>query len=144
MALPCAGPWFSVEGKNEERGTPGVSYLRKLYVTVDGITVTMMKSRRTLVSMAHTAPITCAPRYTFTPFFSLLYPFSLYFILSLFLLLWFTDTSAEAWILFHSQAFLKTHSSFFSHSFSAIITEICLVRTNSILFGLYTDVIKCV
>uniref|UniRef100_A0A3P8WR70 Zonadhesin n=1 Tax=Cynoglossus semilaevis TaxID=244447 RepID=A0A3P8WR70_CYNSE len=44
------GPWFSVEGKNEERGQPGLSYLKKLYVTVDGITVTLMKSRRTLVS----------------------------------------------------------------------------------------------
>uniref|UniRef100_A0A8B9KT89 Zonadhesin, like n=1 Tax=Astyanax mexicanus TaxID=7994 RepID=A0A8B9KT89_ASTMX len=48
MARPCrnnTGPWFSVEGKNEERGLAGVSYLRKLYVTVDNITVTMMKSR---------------------------------------------------------------------------------------------------
>lgn len=54
----CAGPWFSVEGKNEERNVPGVSYLKKLYVTVNGITVTMMKSRKTLVSMApsHSLP----------------------------------------------------------------------------------------
>ncbi|XP_069042968.1 zonadhesin, like [Lepisosteus oculatus] len=44
------GPWFSVEGKNEERGMPGVSYLRKIYVTVNGVTVTLMKSRRTLVN----------------------------------------------------------------------------------------------
>uniref|UniRef100_UPI0037E8B019 zonadhesin, like n=1 Tax=Semicossyphus pulcher TaxID=241346 RepID=UPI0037E8B019 len=44
------GPWFSVEGKNEERGVSGVSYLKKLYVTVSGVTVTMMKSRRTLVN----------------------------------------------------------------------------------------------
>lgn len=51
---PCAGPWFSVEGKNEERGVPGVSYLRKLYVTVNGITVTLMKARRTLVSNIYT------------------------------------------------------------------------------------------
>lgn len=50
--MSCAGPWFSVEGKNEERKVPGVSYLKKLYVTVNGITVTMMKSRKTLVSMA--------------------------------------------------------------------------------------------
>lgn len=49
--LPCAGAWFSVEAKNEERGVAGVSYLRKLYVTVDGITVTLMKSSRTLVSI---------------------------------------------------------------------------------------------
>lgn len=49
--LPCAGPWFSVEAKNEERGVAGVSYLRKLYVTVDGITVTLMKSSTTLVSI---------------------------------------------------------------------------------------------
>uniref|UniRef100_A0A672PR82 Zonadhesin, like n=1 Tax=Sinocyclocheilus grahami TaxID=75366 RepID=A0A672PR82_SINGR len=48
--LGTAGPWFSIEGKNEERGVSGVSYLRKLYVTVDGITVTMMKNRRTLVN----------------------------------------------------------------------------------------------
>ncbi|KAG7224541.1 hypothetical protein INR49_014981 [Caranx melampygus] len=40
-------PWFSVEGKNEERGVSGVSYLRKVYVTVNGITVTLMKARRT-------------------------------------------------------------------------------------------------
>ncbi|XP_061525695.1 zonadhesin, like [Phycodurus eques] len=44
------GPWFSVEAKNEERGLPGVSYLRKLYITVDGITVTLMKAKRTLVN----------------------------------------------------------------------------------------------
>uniref|UniRef100_A0A3B4UYF2 Zonadhesin, like n=1 Tax=Seriola dumerili TaxID=41447 RepID=A0A3B4UYF2_SERDU len=53
LARTCknnTGPWFSVEGKNEERGVPGVSYLRKLYVTVNGITVTMMKARRTLVN----------------------------------------------------------------------------------------------
>lgn len=54
----CAGPWFSVEGKNEERNIPGVSYLKKLYVTVNGITVTMMKSRKTLVSAttSHSLP----------------------------------------------------------------------------------------
>ncbi|XP_049338243.1 zonadhesin, like isoform X49 [Astyanax mexicanus] len=53
LARPCrnnTGPWFSVEGKNEERGLAGVSYLRKLYVTVDNITVTMMKSRTILVN----------------------------------------------------------------------------------------------
>ncbi|KAM8881606.1 zonadhesin, like [Synchiropus picturatus] len=53
LARNCAnttGPWFSVEGKNEERGVTGVSYLKKLYVTVNGITVTMMKQRRTLVN----------------------------------------------------------------------------------------------
>ncbi|XP_045921251.1 zonadhesin, like [Micropterus dolomieu] len=44
------GPWFSVEGKNEERGVSGVSYLRKLYVTVNGITVILMKARKTLVN----------------------------------------------------------------------------------------------
>lgn len=40
-----------MEGKNEERGIAGVSYLKKLYVTVSGITVTLMKSRNTLVSL---------------------------------------------------------------------------------------------
>ncbi|XP_068569750.1 zonadhesin, like [Cebidichthys violaceus] len=53
LARTCrdsTGPWFSVEGKNEERGVPGMSYLRKLYVTVNGITVTLMKARRTLVN----------------------------------------------------------------------------------------------
>ncbi|XP_041840432.1 zonadhesin, like [Melanotaenia boesemani] len=53
LARTCrntTGPWFSVEGKNEERGAPGLSYLRKLYVTVNGITVTLMKARRTLVN----------------------------------------------------------------------------------------------
>ncbi|XP_054457047.1 zonadhesin, like [Anoplopoma fimbria] len=53
LARTCrnsTGPWFSVEGKNEERGVTGVSYLRKLYVTVNGITVTLMKARRTLVN----------------------------------------------------------------------------------------------
>ncbi|KAJ0006358.1 hypothetical protein NQD34_013631 [Periophthalmus magnuspinnatus] len=39
-----------LEGKNEERGIPGLSYLRKLYVTVDGVTITLMKARRTLVN----------------------------------------------------------------------------------------------
>ncbi|XP_016339668.1 zonadhesin-like, partial [Sinocyclocheilus anshuiensis] len=53
LARTCknnTGPWFSIEGKNEERGVSGVSYLRKLYVTVDGITVTMMKDRKILVN----------------------------------------------------------------------------------------------
>ncbi|XDV18475.1 hypothetical protein PO909_024166 [Leuciscus waleckii] len=53
LARTCknnTGPWFSIEGKNEERGISGLSYLRKLYVTVDGVTVTMMKNRRTLVN----------------------------------------------------------------------------------------------
>ncbi|XP_048883722.1 IgGFc-binding protein-like [Brienomyrus brachyistius] len=53
LARSCqnkTGPWFSVEAKNEERGVAGVSYLRKLYVTVNGVTVTLMKSRRTLVN----------------------------------------------------------------------------------------------
>ncbi|KAJ8338240.1 hypothetical protein SKAU_G00372060 [Synaphobranchus kaupii] len=53
LARSCqnhTAPWFSVEGKNEERGVAGVSYLRKLYVTVSGVTVTLMKSRRTLVN----------------------------------------------------------------------------------------------
>ncbi|XP_051755695.1 zonadhesin, like isoform X34 [Ctenopharyngodon idella] len=53
LARTCknnTGPWFSIEGKNEERGVSGVSYLRKLYVTVDGVTVTMMKNKRTLVN----------------------------------------------------------------------------------------------
>ncbi|XP_030578939.1 IgGFc-binding protein-like [Archocentrus centrarchus] len=53
LARTCrnsTGPWFSVEGKNEERGVAGVSYLRKLYVTVNGITVILMKARRTLVN----------------------------------------------------------------------------------------------
>ncbi|KAJ0055940.1 hypothetical protein NL108_016698 [Boleophthalmus pectinirostris] len=53
LARTCkndTGHWFSVEGKNEERGIPGLSYLRKLYVTVDGVTITLMKSRRTLVN----------------------------------------------------------------------------------------------
>lgn len=50
MVYPCTGPWFSVEGKNEKRGASHVSYLRKLYVTVNGITVTLMKGRTTLVS----------------------------------------------------------------------------------------------
>ncbi|KAF3836691.1 hypothetical protein F7725_004155 [Dissostichus mawsoni] len=40
----------TVEAKNEERGVSGASYLRKLYVTVNGVTVTLMKSRRTLVN----------------------------------------------------------------------------------------------
>ncbi|MEQ2269655.1 hypothetical protein XENORESO_007647, partial [Xenotaenia resolanae] len=53
LARTCknnTGPWFSVEAKNENRGAPGLSYLRKLYITVNGITVTLMKSRRTLVN----------------------------------------------------------------------------------------------
>ncbi|KAM4714652.1 zonadhesin, like [Anableps anableps] len=53
LARTCknnTGPWFSVEAKNEERGAPGLSYLRKLYVTVNGITITLMKARRTLVN----------------------------------------------------------------------------------------------
>ena len=55
--VPRAGPWFSVEGKNEERGVSGVSYLRKLYVTVNGVTVTLMKARRTMVRMTTYTPV---------------------------------------------------------------------------------------
>ncbi|XP_072904906.1 IgGFc-binding protein-like isoform X2 [Hemitrygon akajei] len=53
LARSCenrTGPWFSIEGKNEERGQKGVSYLRKIYLTTNGITITLMKSRRTLVN----------------------------------------------------------------------------------------------
>ncbi|XP_043539580.1 zonadhesin-like, partial [Chiloscyllium plagiosum] len=52
LARSCenkTGPWFSIEGKNEERGLPGATYLRKLYITVDDITITLMKNRRILV-----------------------------------------------------------------------------------------------
>uniref|UniRef100_UPI00398EA458 zonadhesin-like n=1 Tax=Pristiophorus japonicus TaxID=55135 RepID=UPI00398EA458 len=52
LARSCqnmTGPWFSIEGKNEERGMPGATYLRKLYVTIDGVTITLMKNRRILV-----------------------------------------------------------------------------------------------
>jgi len=38
-----------VAGKNEERGLAGVSYLKKLYISVEGFNITLMKSRRTLV-----------------------------------------------------------------------------------------------
>lgn len=40
-----------MEVKNEKRGITGLTYIRKIYVTVDGITVTLMKGRETLVSM---------------------------------------------------------------------------------------------
>ncbi|XP_051914405.1 IgGFc-binding protein-like [Hippocampus zosterae] len=68
LARTCrnnTGPWFSIEGKNEERGLPGVSYLRKLYITVDGITVTLMKAKRTLVNGLRVAlPHTPSPMVT--------------------------------------------------------------------------------
>ncbi|XP_041034737.1 IgGFc-binding protein-like isoform X2 [Carcharodon carcharias] len=53
LARSCenrTGPWFSIEGKNEERGQQGVSYLKKIYLTTQGISITLMKSRRTLVN----------------------------------------------------------------------------------------------
>ncbi|XP_069463306.1 IgGFc-binding protein-like [Ambystoma mexicanum] len=54
LARACrnyTGPWFSVEGKNEERGQVDGSYLRKVYITVDNrVTITLMKSRRTLIN----------------------------------------------------------------------------------------------
>ncbi|XP_076013062.1 zonadhesin, like [Genypterus blacodes] len=53
LARSCrntTGPWFSVEAKNEERGVSGLSYLKKLYVTIDRITITLMKGRKTLVN----------------------------------------------------------------------------------------------
>eukprot|EP00062_Callorhinchus_milii_P025595 gi/632986747/ref/XP_007910409.1/ PREDICTED: IgGFc-binding protein-like [Callorhinchus milii] len=53
LARSCenqTGPWFTVEGKNEERGQKGVSYLKKIYLTTQGSTITLMKSRRTLVN----------------------------------------------------------------------------------------------
>ncbi|XP_061566690.1 zonadhesin, like [Cololabis saira] len=70
LARTCrnnSGPWFSVEGKNEERGVSGVSYLKKLYVTVDHVTVTLMKSRRTLVNGVRVAlPHSPSPLVTLT------------------------------------------------------------------------------
>ncbi|XP_078392819.1 zonadhesin-like, partial [Cetorhinus maximus] len=44
------GPRFSIEGKNEERSLPGATYLRKIYLTIDNITITLMKNRRILVN----------------------------------------------------------------------------------------------
>ncbi|XP_030193878.1 zonadhesin, like isoform X2 [Gadus morhua] len=59
------GPWFSVEGKNEERGGAGLAYLKKLYVTVEGVTVTLMKARRTLVNGLRVAlPSSPSPKMT--------------------------------------------------------------------------------
>nr|XP_014346149.1 PREDICTED: zonadhesin [Latimeria chalumnae] len=53
LARSCqnrTAPWFSIEGKNEERGQKGASYLGKIYITVGDTTITLMKSRRTLVN----------------------------------------------------------------------------------------------
>ncbi|XP_078061500.1 IgGFc-binding protein-like, partial [Mustelus asterias] len=53
LARSCenrTGPWFTIEGKNEERGQQGVTYLKKIYLTTQGTTITLMKSRRTLVN----------------------------------------------------------------------------------------------
>ncbi|XP_041034717.1 zonadhesin-like [Carcharodon carcharias] len=44
------GPWFSIEGKNEERSLPGATYLRKIYLTIDNIIITLMKNRRILLN----------------------------------------------------------------------------------------------
>nr|XP_023969614.2 zonadhesin-like [Chrysemys picta bellii] len=53
LARPCGnytGPWFSVEGKNEERGRGGVSYLRTVYVSLPGASLTLLKGQRTLIN----------------------------------------------------------------------------------------------
>ncbi|TFJ96507.1 aminotransferase AlaT [Platysternon megacephalum] len=48
---PCpTGPWFSVEGKNEARGRQGVSYLRTVYVSLPGASLTLLKGQRTLIN----------------------------------------------------------------------------------------------
>ncbi|GCC19863.1 hypothetical protein chiPu_0018585 [Chiloscyllium punctatum] len=67
LARSCenkTGPWFSIEGKNEERGLPGATYLRKLYITIDDITITLMKNRRILVSLPTVSPVTLIESFT--------------------------------------------------------------------------------
>nr|XP_025045216.1 zonadhesin [Pelodiscus sinensis] len=53
LARPCGnytGPWFSVEGKNEARGRRGISYLRKVYISLPGTSLTLLKGKRVLVN----------------------------------------------------------------------------------------------
>lgn len=42
-------PFFNITAKNEERGQPEASYLRHVTVHVQGVTITLQKSRRVLV-----------------------------------------------------------------------------------------------
>ncbi|KAL7982948.1 hypothetical protein Chor_013554 [Crotalus horridus] len=42
-------PFFNITAKNEERGQPEASYLRHVTVHVQGVTITLQKSRRVLI-----------------------------------------------------------------------------------------------
>ncbi|XP_039180790.1 zonadhesin [Crotalus tigris] len=42
-------PFFNITAKNEERGQPEASYLRHVTVYVQGVTITLQKSRRVLI-----------------------------------------------------------------------------------------------
>ncbi|XP_043359545.1 LOW QUALITY PROTEIN: zonadhesin [Dermochelys coriacea] len=53
LARPCGnymGPWFSTRGGNEARGRRGVSYLRTVYVSLPGASLTLLKGQRTLIN----------------------------------------------------------------------------------------------
>lgn len=105
-----------------------MSYLRKLYVTVDGITVTMMKARRTLVSMGNIDPhptttTTTTPTHTHTHTSCIT--------LALFLILWFSEITAKA--LFYSHFFLNLILiPQLLSLFNAIILETCLLSSSSL------------
>ncbi|XP_041604447.1 zonadhesin [Vulpes lagopus] len=52
LAQTCGNstePFFRVAAKNEDRGQKGMSYLSKIYVTLPGVTITLLKGRETLV-----------------------------------------------------------------------------------------------
>nr|XP_055196273.1 zonadhesin [Nyctereutes procyonoides] len=52
LAQTCGNstePFFRVAAKNEDRGQKGMSYLSKVYVTLPGVTITLLKGRETLV-----------------------------------------------------------------------------------------------
>nr|XP_025875391.1 LOW QUALITY PROTEIN: zonadhesin [Vulpes vulpes] len=52
LAQTCGNstePFFRVAAKNEDRGQKGMSYLSKIYVTLPGVTITLLKGREMLV-----------------------------------------------------------------------------------------------
>lgn len=57
---PHPEPFFRVAAKNEDRGQKGMSYLSKIYVTLPGVTITLLKGRETLVSL-HFSSVPPAP-----------------------------------------------------------------------------------
>lgn len=58
---PHPEPFFRVAAKNADRGQEGMSCLSKVYVTLHEITITLLRDRRTLVSLVFCSVLPMLP-----------------------------------------------------------------------------------